>query len=164
MEFSRAQYWPFPSPGNLPDPGIKPRSLKPAFKRGRNSKSCLASSMFSPLEKQPLGYWHPCVGALDQCPRGEFRQLHHQQIAPEILGSSKPHLISPHAQSCPHLSASGFQSQLMHLWKRVFSPVSPSSLWSWSGWWGGQFLGRNQDSPAWFTLKDGRQAQGMLSR
>ena len=28
--FSRQQYWtglPFPSPGNLPDPGIKPRSL-----------------------------------------------------------------------------------------------------------------------------------------
>ena len=29
MEFSRQVYWsglPFPSPGNLPDPGIKPRS------------------------------------------------------------------------------------------------------------------------------------------
>ena len=29
MEFSRAQYWsgwPFPSPGDLPNPGIKPRS------------------------------------------------------------------------------------------------------------------------------------------
>ena len=29
MEFSRLEYWsglPFPSPGNLPDPGIKPRS------------------------------------------------------------------------------------------------------------------------------------------
>ena len=29
MEFSRQEYWsclPFPSPGNLPDPGIKPGS------------------------------------------------------------------------------------------------------------------------------------------
>ena len=29
-EFSRQEYWsglPFPSPGNLPDPGIKPTSL-----------------------------------------------------------------------------------------------------------------------------------------
>ena len=29
MDFSRQEYWsglPFPSPGNLPDPGIKPRS------------------------------------------------------------------------------------------------------------------------------------------
>ena len=28
IEFSRQEYWsglPFPSPGNLPDPGIKPR-------------------------------------------------------------------------------------------------------------------------------------------
>jgi len=32
MEFSREEYWselPFPSSGDLPDPGIKPRS--PAF-------------------------------------------------------------------------------------------------------------------------------------
>ena len=32
MEFSRQEYWsglPFPSPGDLPDPGVKPRS--PAF-------------------------------------------------------------------------------------------------------------------------------------
>ena len=30
MEFSRQEYWsgqPFPSPGDLPDPGIKPGSL-----------------------------------------------------------------------------------------------------------------------------------------
>jgi len=29
IRFSRQEYWsglPFPSPGNLPDPGIKPRS------------------------------------------------------------------------------------------------------------------------------------------
>jgi len=29
MEFSRQEYWsrePFPSPGDLPEPGIKPRS------------------------------------------------------------------------------------------------------------------------------------------
>ena len=32
VEFSRQEYWsglPFPSPGNLPDPGIKPTSLAP---------------------------------------------------------------------------------------------------------------------------------------
>ena len=31
MEFSRQEYWsglPFPSPGDLPNPGIKPRSLE----------------------------------------------------------------------------------------------------------------------------------------
>ena len=32
MEFSRQEYWsgfPFPSPGDLPDPGIEPTSLVP---------------------------------------------------------------------------------------------------------------------------------------
>ena len=32
MEFSRREYWgrlPFPTPGDLPDPGIKPMSLAP---------------------------------------------------------------------------------------------------------------------------------------
>ena len=35
MEFSRQEYWsgvPFPSPGDLPDPGIKPRA--PAYEGG----------------------------------------------------------------------------------------------------------------------------------
>ena len=38
MELSRQEYWsglPFPTPGNLPDPGIKPAYLaSPAFARG----------------------------------------------------------------------------------------------------------------------------------
>ena len=38
MEFSRQEYWsglPFPSPGDLPDPGIKPGSFKsPALAGG----------------------------------------------------------------------------------------------------------------------------------
>ena len=38
MEFSRQEYWnglPFPSPGNLPDPGIKPLSLTSPALAGR---------------------------------------------------------------------------------------------------------------------------------
>ena len=38
MEFSRQEYWsglPFPSPGNLPDPGIKPMSLVSPALAGR---------------------------------------------------------------------------------------------------------------------------------
>ena len=38
MGFSRQEYWsglPFPSPGNLPDPGIEPMSLKSAALAGR---------------------------------------------------------------------------------------------------------------------------------
>ena len=43
MEFSRQEYWsglPFPSPGDLPEPGIKPES--PA----------LAGGFFTPLSPQ----------------------------------------------------------------------------------------------------------------
>ena len=44
MEFSRQEYLPFPSPGDLPNPGIKPPSL---------SSPALASEFFTtiPLEK-----------------------------------------------------------------------------------------------------------------
>ena len=38
MEFSRQEYWnglPFPSPGNLPDAGIKPTSLASPSLAGR---------------------------------------------------------------------------------------------------------------------------------
>ena len=51
MGFSRQEYWsglPFPSPGDLPDPGVKPTSLvSPA----------LADEFFTtePLEKPLLG-------------------------------------------------------------------------------------------------------------
>ena len=38
MEFSRQEYWngvPFPSPGDLPDPGIEPVSLVSPVLSGR---------------------------------------------------------------------------------------------------------------------------------
>ena len=38
MEFSGQEYWsglPFPTPGNLPDPGIEPASLMPLALAGR---------------------------------------------------------------------------------------------------------------------------------
>ena len=38
MEFSKQEYWsglPFPSPGDLPDPGTKPESLKSPALAGR---------------------------------------------------------------------------------------------------------------------------------
>ena len=40
MEFSRQEYWkrlPFPTPGDLPDPGIKPKSLASLALAGRFS-------------------------------------------------------------------------------------------------------------------------------
>ena len=47
MEFSRQEYWnrlPFPTPGNLPDPGIEPMSLEsPALVDGDRHSSYLGS-------------------------------------------------------------------------------------------------------------------------
>ena len=42
MGFSRQEYWnglPFPSPGNLPNPGIQPTSPAPPAGKGPNSQS-----------------------------------------------------------------------------------------------------------------------------
>ena len=59
MEFSRQEYWsglPFPSPGDLPNPGIKPGS--PALQADTlqsepPGKPCIHTSIFS--------YLSPCV-------------------------------------------------------------------------------------------------------
>ena len=53
MGFSRPEYWPFPSPGDLPDPGIEPGSpalqmdSSPAEPQG-NSKNTGVVSLFIP--------------------------------------------------------------------------------------------------------------------
>ena len=52
MEFSRQEYWsglPFPTPGNLPDPGIEPTSLaSPALASG--FFTCAPPGKASPLD------------------------------------------------------------------------------------------------------------------
>ena len=59
MEFSRPEYWsgqPFPSPGNLPNPGIKPRSptlqtgYLPAEPQGKPMCICVLLLNFCILE------------------------------------------------------------------------------------------------------------------
>ena len=64
MEFSRQEYWsglPFPSPGDLPDPGIEPRS--PAFRQilyhlaaaaaAKSLQSC--PTLCNPIDGSPPG-------------------------------------------------------------------------------------------------------------
>ena len=49
MEFARQEYWsglPFPSPGDLPDPGIEPGS--PAFQADALTSEPLGKPMFNP--------------------------------------------------------------------------------------------------------------------
>ena len=50
MEFSRQEYWsglPFPSPGDLPDPGIEPGSL------ALQADSLLSEPPGKPIEEDP---------------------------------------------------------------------------------------------------------------
>ena len=61
MEFSRQEYWsglPFPTPGDLPDPGIEPKSLtSPALQVGSLLLRDLGSPFCIPSRVQipPLG-------------------------------------------------------------------------------------------------------------
>ena len=62
MEFSRPEYWsgqPFPSPGDLPNPGIKPRSpalqadSSPAAATAKSLQSC--PTLWGPIDFSPRG-------------------------------------------------------------------------------------------------------------
>ena len=60
MGFSRQEYWselPFPSPGTLPDPGIKPTSLVSPAMAGRflTTREALSQMFKGKAWKSPLG-------------------------------------------------------------------------------------------------------------
>ena len=67
MDFSRQEYWsglPRPSPGDLPDPGIKPSSLMSPALAGRcftTSATWEAQSALSLITGNPFGAWHMWV-------------------------------------------------------------------------------------------------------
>ena len=60
MGFSRQEYWgglPFPSPGDLPDPGMEPRS--PTLQADALPSEPPGKPMESlKIEKQGLSWWH----------------------------------------------------------------------------------------------------------
>ena len=58
MGFSRQRYWsglPFPSPGDLPDPGIKPRSLTLQADALPSEPRVVIILRHFPIERQSLG-------------------------------------------------------------------------------------------------------------
>ena len=88
VRFPRQEYWsglPFPPPGNLPDPGIKPVSLVPP---------ALAGGFFT---TEPLGK-----------PLGMYNVLFCQERVFSLLSDSKPQLYSctGHRNSITMLSCS----------------------------------------------------------
>ena len=77
MGFSRQEYWsglPFPSPGDLPDPGIEPKSPAlqadslPTEPPGKPVCFCLIS-----LKSQT---WDTCVHVTYLCPRTKFKRIY----------------------------------------------------------------------------------------
>ena len=81
MEFSRQEYWrhlPFPSSGNLPNPGIKPRSptmqadSSPAEPLGKPKNTGVGSLSFSRGSSQPRNqiFFLPCYAMAWKMPPG----------------------------------------------------------------------------------------------
>ena len=63
MEFSRQEYWsglPFPSPGDLPDPGIEPRfpallaDALPSEPPGKTTRGLNTATNIAPIKREPL--------------------------------------------------------------------------------------------------------------
>ena len=62
MGFSRQEYWsglPFPSPGDLPDPGIEPRS--PAFQADALTSELLGKAERASKSKTVKKYLQSCI-------------------------------------------------------------------------------------------------------
>ena len=64
MEFSRQEYWsglPFPTPGDLPNPGIKPAPLVSPVLAGRFFTTVPPGKPLASNTSIPLTSWHMCV-------------------------------------------------------------------------------------------------------
>ena len=101
MEFSGQEYWsglPFPSPGDLPDPGIKPMSsaLAGGFFTTEPPGKSFSSNYLTPLWKisWPCNYVCQCFVCFFTISITHFLtkpgisgwvELHYRQISPEIL-------------------------------------------------------------------------------
>ena len=109
MEFSRPEYWsgyPFPSPGDFPNPGIKPRSSAlqadslPAEPQGKPKNTgvgslCLLQQIF-PTQESNQGLLH-CRRILYQLSYQGSLKFESERESPSVVSNSlRPHgLYSP---------------------------------------------------------------------
>ena len=76
LEFSRQEYWsplPFPSPGDLPDPGIKPRSLVSPELVGRCFTTVPLEALHVYQRKSSQDCYHASYGIFVQIPFHKFQ-------------------------------------------------------------------------------------------
>ena len=100
MGFSRQEYWsglPFPSPGNLPDPGIEPIAgrhftSEPPVQFSSVTQSC-------PTLCDPMNRSTPDLPVYHQLP--EFTQTHVHRVGDAIQAS---HPLSSPSPPAPNLS------------------------------------------------------------
>ena len=107
MGFSRQEYWsglPFPSPGDLPNPGIKPRSLtlqadalpsEPQEFAHRSTKTFSSVTQSCPTLCDPMNHSMPGLPVHRQLP--EFTQTHVHQVSDAIQPSHPLLFPSPPA-------------------------------------------------------------------
>ena len=100
MEFFRREYWnglPFPPPGDLPHPGIDPRSISSLAFAGRFFTAELPGKLFIPHQilsstfKQSSSCFQPsCEGTVswDHC------------LTPHKMGVCRPLFLPPLGQTC----------------------------------------------------------------
>ena len=140
MGFSRQEYWsglPFPSPGDLPNPGIKPRSLtlqadalpsEPQEFAHRSTKTFSSVTQSCPTLCDPMNHSMPGLPVHRQLP--EFTQTHDiESVMPSNhLILCRPLLLPPSVL----LSIRVFSNEsVLHIrwpkhWSFSFS-ISPSS-------------------------------------
>ena len=91
MGFSRQEYWsglPFPSPGDLPDPGIEPRS-----------PTLQADALTSEPPGKPIkSCQFPCNTSIFpiQKPSGEYQFVQHLQAVSEAVITIHPLVTNPY--------------------------------------------------------------------
>ena len=109
MEFSRQEYWsglPFPSPGNLPNPGTEPTS--PALQ----VDSLLLSHQGSPVSTTPSTYSVPFVQYGLASSYRSITQLTMSQI-------SSLHLFEPQTSSYINTGCDNTQTPLRKIFVRI---------------------------------------------
>ena len=148
MRFSRQEYWswlPFPSPGDLPDPGIESRSLAlqadalPSEPPGNT----LTLFQFSPVQFSsvaqssptlcdPMNRSKPGLPVHHQLPESTQTHVHRKSVMPSShLILCRPRLLLPPIP--PSISVFSNESTLSIRWPKYWSlsfSISPSHEYS----------------------------------
>ena len=98
MEFSRQEYWsglPFPSPGDLPNPGIEP--WYPTLQAGS-------------LPSEPPG--KPQIGITEHQLKRDLVHLRHKVMSPFCMGPTETYILE--RKACPFKKTTSKTMEMHH--------------------------------------------------